>query len=435
VIDIFGTGTETNKVLKAKVKEGGMEEYTVKIKALTPLWTGDAERKSNEIRETGIIGSLRWWYEALIRGLGGNACDPTNSKCEGRNHCDACELFGCTGWSRKFFLHTEALNNSFALFIIAKPSGSKKPYFLGYYDSSGKTYKRNGGLIGKYKLVFYSEKDKLELIKLLLKIAAEWGLGAGVQKGFGIVHIEDEVNFSNVFINRDFSQEKNSRLPLPRIDRFFFCRIPFKNESISQIRKIVSSSIYKTMDDLKGHLPLNETFESYTYIPTSPWVRRSLRGLFNNDVLRHYLMGFVSVKGKLKPIHQVCWEHSVVDDRNNKGMYYCTTCKNGGIKEQDVLEKTGSKIFVSHIYNKNAFKNGKKPEWEMKIWGWIPDLPEKLGTKRDDVKNMLQSNIKSEEFWKNTFGLTDNPVIVESIWEKWDINPHILLDSGGDFYE
>jgi len=78
VIDVFRTGTETNKVLKVKVKEGGMEEYTVKIKALTPLWTGDAERKSNKIRETGIIGSLRWWYEALIRGLGGNACDPTN---------------------------------------------------------------------------------------------------------------------------------------------------------------------------------------------------------------------------------------------------------------------------------------------------------------------------------------------------------------------
>ena len=348
-----------------------MEEYTVKIKALTPLWTGDTERKCNEIRETGIIGSLRWWYEALIRGLGGNACDPTssdeNKKCrlddkqfKREQICPACQLFGCTGWSRKFFLHTEALNDSFALFTIAKPSGSKKPYFLGYYDSSGKTYKRNGGLLGEYKLVFYSEEDKLGLIKLLLKIAAEWGLGAGVQKGFGIVHIEDEVNFSNVelFINRDFSQEKNSRLPLPRIDQFFFCRIPFKNETIPQIRKIVSSSIYKTMDDLKGHLPLNETFESYTYIPTSPWVRRSLRGLFNNDVLRHYLMGFVSVKGKLKPIHLVCWKHSVVDDRNNKGRYYCTTCKNGGIKEQDVLEKKVQGFYLTFI-TKMLLKMGK----------------------------------------------------------------------------
>ena len=38
----------------------------------------------------------------MVRGLGGNACDPTDTKCEDRNHCVVCELFGCTGWARKF---------------------------------------------------------------------------------------------------------------------------------------------------------------------------------------------------------------------------------------------------------------------------------------------------------------------------------------------
>jgi CRISPR-associated protein Cmr1 len=38
----------------------------------------------------------------LVRGLNGNACDPTDTKCEDRNHCVVCELFGCTGWARKF---------------------------------------------------------------------------------------------------------------------------------------------------------------------------------------------------------------------------------------------------------------------------------------------------------------------------------------------
>jgi len=37
-----------------------------------------------------------------VRGLNGNACDPTDTKCEDRNHCVVCELFGCTGWARKF---------------------------------------------------------------------------------------------------------------------------------------------------------------------------------------------------------------------------------------------------------------------------------------------------------------------------------------------
>jgi CRISPR-associated protein Cmr1 len=89
-----------------------MNKYTVKIKALTPIWTGDADRKNTTLRETGIIGSLRWWYEALIRGLGGTACDPTNTNCNRDNHCDACELFGCTGWARKFRLEVEKKNDN-----------------------------------------------------------------------------------------------------------------------------------------------------------------------------------------------------------------------------------------------------------------------------------------------------------------------------------
>ena len=99
-----------------------MKNVEVKIRTLTPLWTGDVNRQCSKIKETGIIGSLRWWYEALVRGLGGYACDPTsNERCklnqkkfyetlkEGKSIqdavdeqiCPACQLFGCTGWSKK----------------------------------------------------------------------------------------------------------------------------------------------------------------------------------------------------------------------------------------------------------------------------------------------------------------------------------------------
>jgi len=37
-----------------------------------------------------------------VRGLGGKACDPTRTECRDKNHCVVCELFGCTGWARKF---------------------------------------------------------------------------------------------------------------------------------------------------------------------------------------------------------------------------------------------------------------------------------------------------------------------------------------------
>ena len=79
----------------------------ITIRTLTPLWTGGVDQTCDRLHETGLIGSLRWWYEALVRGLGGNACDPTSEdRCPDKDgrHCVVCELFGCTGWARKFRL-------------------------------------------------------------------------------------------------------------------------------------------------------------------------------------------------------------------------------------------------------------------------------------------------------------------------------------------
>jgi CRISPR-associated protein Cmr1 len=87
------------------------------FKALTEIWTGNAEGNNKCLITTGLLGSIRWWYEVLVRGLGGYACDPTSdagNRCPGKDkgktkkydekghRCAVCELFGCTGWSRKF---------------------------------------------------------------------------------------------------------------------------------------------------------------------------------------------------------------------------------------------------------------------------------------------------------------------------------------------
>ncbi len=76
------------------------------LKARSPVWTGDADRKGERTVTTGLLGSLRWWFEVVVRGLGGCACDPAESdgRCPDKNdkHCVVCELFGCTGRARKF---------------------------------------------------------------------------------------------------------------------------------------------------------------------------------------------------------------------------------------------------------------------------------------------------------------------------------------------
>lgn len=79
----------------------------VQCRPLTPLWTGNADKRCDQIRETGLCGSLRWWYEAMLRGSGLNACDPSRGTCvydvnKGlASICHACQLFGCTGYSRR----------------------------------------------------------------------------------------------------------------------------------------------------------------------------------------------------------------------------------------------------------------------------------------------------------------------------------------------
>jgi CRISPR-associated protein Cmr1 len=90
------------------------DKMQITLKTLTPLWTGGVDQICDRLHETGLIGSLRWWYEALVRGLGGYACDPTSdARCEydpkkpappEKQLCPACYLFGATGWGRKFRL-------------------------------------------------------------------------------------------------------------------------------------------------------------------------------------------------------------------------------------------------------------------------------------------------------------------------------------------
>lgn len=104
----------------------------------TPLWTGNAVKESRHVEPRGLVGTLRWWYEAMIRGCGGWACDPSDpdTRCQldgdafakqrerGCDHagpgalcptcqlealaasglCSACQLFGATGWAKRVLL-------------------------------------------------------------------------------------------------------------------------------------------------------------------------------------------------------------------------------------------------------------------------------------------------------------------------------------------
>ena len=194
-----------------------IEPLTINLKTLTPLWTGGADGKSDRLHVTGIIGSLRWWYEALVRGLGGYVSDPTAEDPDARSEfdtaayaqaqrdkrpdaealaaglktvCPVSYLFGATGWARLFqlqaldvpttplhFRTTVKMNQSWLLSIFGGKSqnisGLKVPY---------------GAWQCQFVLRGHDADYVCGQLALALRFAAEYGgLGAKLQHGFGQV--------------------------------------------------------------------------------------------------------------------------------------------------------------------------------------------------------------------------------------------------------
>jgi len=173
---------------------------TITLRTLTPLWTGGMDTTMDRVHETGIIGSLRWWYEAIVRGLGGKVCDPSEHGCQydpekpNSGLCLGCQLFGATGWKRRF-----------RLMIIDQTH----PHGLsGRRQTTGDRYKRSHGGGAKQRPSWYFGKVRAGdgdltlqiiptaadfnpiLIEGTLALIARWGsLGARPQLGYGWIKL------------------------------------------------------------------------------------------------------------------------------------------------------------------------------------------------------------------------------------------------------
>lgn len=196
----------------------------ITIKTLTPLWTGGVDQTSDRLHETGLIGSLRWWYEALVRGLGGYACDPTSDNPEARcsfdskayqkaktngiaeqeaiqaglkTVCPVCYLFGTTGWARLFQLRavdTPVTPLHFRT-TVAMNKGWLKRVFGGQNGNIDSLQVPYGSLTFQLIPRRYDETYAKSQFALLLHLAADHGgLGARLQHGFGQIRFPDELS-------------------------------------------------------------------------------------------------------------------------------------------------------------------------------------------------------------------------------------------------
>ena len=221
-----------------------MTKKHISLKIKTPLWTGDVDSKSDLLQSTGIIGSLRWWTEVILRGMDNFVCDPAgNDRCpkekeDGNKkislYCSACLIFGTTGMRRIFRLE---INGGARIFdggsINIRPDGRNRGWYLG------------SGLKERVDLHIISLNRDFDenLVLVPLTIVAKWGgVGAKTQHGYGILEIEgcpkiDFNDFRNA-IEKITEKQKLSSLKLrlrsgsnnglPNLKEMFFAKVQFE---------------------------------------------------------------------------------------------------------------------------------------------------------------------------------------------------------------
>ncbi len=299
----------------------------IKLTTLTPLWTGGVDgRADSGLHITGIMGSLRWWYEVLVRGVGGHVCSMNNpciydkEKEPYQGLCDVCRLFGATGWARRFKLIVSEENLHPKKPIASTIDRSGRYVFRlskdHPVDHDPKWYLSSNPLYGDVTLnvittlpLEVKEKEEqlldAKIICALIQFIADRGsIGAKPQMGLGVVRVIDRQNTQPLLEHLKQLVEKHEHHKdrknyhaydeLPSLHNMFFARV-----------KVTSATESDTFD-LKYD------------------IRGMFRQAFIKDIdLRHTIMGSV-----------------------HRG------------------DRRGAKIMMSYPYDNGIIR----------IWGWIPKL-------------------------------------------------------------
>ncbi len=265
----------------------------VKFNTLTPLWTGGVETgKVWRLRETGFLGGLRWWYEVLVRSMGGEVNDPTDKLKKGldvdkysslsgeqrrdskylRNAglCDVSQVFGATNWRRRFRLeiddatqHDQSISDIIELRGYSYPKGNGKKIPTWWFPEKEGDKPRSGCLT--IRVVPLADNFDPEIIMGLLQFIADWAaLGARAQMGFGVVEpVNDRLNTRPLYEHLSAINGSKTYPSLPSLNNIFFAQINPKNK------------LCFTEED--------------TFV-----LKHILRQKFTNKKIRHFVMGTVS---------------------------------------------------------------------------------------------------------------------------------------------
>ncbi len=297
----------------------------IELRALTPIWTGGADGKCDRLHETGIIGSLRWWYEALVRGLGGWACDPASegprcgldqdayrrSKANDEPHrlrdarlCDACQVFGASGWRRRF--RVEIDDRTMPCWSSSIPLNIRPPNRnRGWYPVPGR--------FGDLTLRFHGDESTLNQLAGLFLFLEKWGcLGAKPQLGYGVFETinRDELVNRKTGFQFPFGSSEEAGKGLPDLREFIFFRYTFQPRSAAWWGR--APGIAAALSDHKNVSILNR-LHAMQMVPITPDFRNKWRfenGRFGRSISR-WVFGISTLDRKTQQFDRVRSKYAV----------------------------------------------------------------------------------------------------------------------------
>ncbi len=211
---------------------------SIPLRAVTPLWTGNAEGKTTYLRATSILGGLRTWTEALLRSLGHRVCSPqercTHAPDQPEETCALCALFGCTGLGRAFALRVEH-DEKFVSFKGGKLQLPHNNRTSTPHNNRTSTWYLKDGIEAGFVFVLrltplrplgpHTGAAARDLLPLALHLMLHWGsIGAQDQYGYGLVAVDRglEALPEVQALARDRPRDREREKDRPDLRDFFF---------------------------------------------------------------------------------------------------------------------------------------------------------------------------------------------------------------------
>jgi CRISPR-associated protein Cmr1 len=257
-----------------------MKSVEIKLRTLTPVYTGGIDGKSDRIHAPGILGSLRWWYETILRGHGLRACDPSAHSClydpakserlgVSKQICAACQVFGATGYARRFRL--EVISNDAPAWERADPPLNIRPFgrTRGWY--------LNAGRVGTETIMLTGDDANLARMLGLLRFIERYGnIGAKPQLGQGVFNIESikDKATGNTRPSIDLSPGSEPIGELPDLRTFTFFRFRFNPQSPNWWTQV---SGLRELRNRRDDWAIVEKQAAQGMVPVSPALKNHVR--------------------------------------------------------------------------------------------------------------------------------------------------------------